>query len=81
MNRHQRRKRSLLRLAEKLRTLEARRVQEVDRQRKEKVRDNLSNPRRGERSPRGMGNLSIYDGAATPVGFSKPLTWTRGACK
>jgi hypothetical protein len=81
MNRHQRRKRSLLRKAEQLRKLEARRVIADNRLRLEKTRDNLSQPWRGGRSPKGMGNLGFYTGAGKPVGFTRPFTYSKGPAK
>lgn len=76
MNRHQRRKRSLLRKAEQLRKLEARRVIADNQMRLEKTRDNLSQPWRGKRSPKGMVS-SVYTGAANPVGYTRRDGYTK----
>lgn len=46
----------------------------------EKARANLSQPLRGKRTPAGLVS-SIYSGAANPLGFTRPLTWTKGEAK
>ena len=46
----------------------------------ERTRANLSQPHRGKRTPSGLVS-SIYSGAANPLGYTRPLTYTRGAAK
>lgn len=46
----------------------------------EKAKANLSQPYRGKRTPTGLVS-SIYSGAANPMGFTRPLTWTKGEAK
>lgn len=46
----------------------------------EKAKANLQSPFRGKRSPRGM-VASIYSGAGNPVGFTRPMNWSKGPCK
>jgi len=46
----------------------------------EKARANLSQPFRGKRSPKGLVS-PIYSGAANPLGYTRPLKYTRGVAK
>ena len=46
--------------------------------RRDTERRNLSNPRRGSRSEAGLVS-SIYSAVAKPVGYSRPMRWTKGA--
>lgn len=77
MTRHERRK-----LARKRKDVKAsilnRRALHVLQQ--EKERHNLSQPKRGARTPSGMVS-SIYSGGANPLGFTRPLRWSKGAAK
>lgn len=60
MTRHQRRKAAKLRAFEKaVRLAKADRASQVQAV----VEKNLSNPHRPARSPKGLGNRSVYDGA------------------
>lgn len=77
MTRHQRRK-----LAERRRLSKAIRLANVMRcmANVETTRDNLGSPKRGERTPSGLVS-SIYSGAANPLGYTRPLRFTKGAAK
>jgi hypothetical protein len=46
----------------------------------EKAKANLSQPLRGKRTPSGMVS-SIYSGAANPLGYTRPLRYTKGEAK
>lgn len=77
MTRHQRRKLAKKRLAAKLALGISR---ELHIRKLAKERDNLSSPVRGKRTPTGLVS-SIYSGAANPLGYTRPLRYTKGACK
>jgi hypothetical protein len=77
MTRHQRRKLARKRKDDRAELLNSRALRLLQ---SEKERLNLSKPKRGERTPRGL-TSSIYSGAANPMGFTRPLTWTKGAAK
>lgn len=46
----------------------------------EKAKANLSQPHRGKRTPVGM-VASIYSGSANPVGYTRPLRYSKGVAK
>lgn len=46
----------------------------------ERTKANLSCPIRGKRTPSGLVS-SIYSGAANPLGYTRPLQYTKGAAK
>lgn len=46
----------------------------------EKTKANLGKRRSRERTPVGTVS-SIYSGAANPMGYTRPLTWSKGAAK
>lgn len=77
MTRHQRR-----RLARKRKDAKAdilnRRALHVLQQ--EKAKANLSQPLRGKRSPKGVVS-QIYSGAANPMGYTRPLRYSKGVAK
>jgi len=77
MTRHQRRK-----LARKRKDARAeilnRRALHVLQEAKERA--NLSQPKRGKRTPSGLVS-TIYSGAANPLGFTNPLRWSKGVAK
>jgi hypothetical protein len=43
----------------------------------EKAKANLSQPLRGKRTPSGMVS-SIYSGSANPLGFTRPMLYSKG---
>lgn len=77
MTRHQRRKLSRLRKDAKADILNRRALLVLQ---SEKAKANLSNPHRGKRTPKGM-VASIYSGAGNPVGFTRPLRYSKGVAK
>lgn len=46
----------------------------------EKAKANLSQPYRGKRSPKGVVS-QIYSGAANPMGYTRPLRYSKGPAK
>lgn len=46
----------------------------------EKAKANLSQPHRGRRTPVGLVS-GIYSGTCKPVGFTRPLRYSKGECK
>lgn len=77
MTRHQRRKLSRLRKDAKAELLNRRALHVLQ---SEKAKANLSSPKRGGRTPSGL-VASIYSGAGNPVGFTRPLRWSKGPVK
>jgi hypothetical protein len=77
MTRHQRRKLARLRKDAKAVVLERRALHVLQT---ERTKANLSSPHRGKRTPTGLVS-SIYSGAANPLGFTRPLRYTKGAAK
>lgn len=77
MTRHQRRK-----LARKKREAEAARLlsRALNTLKVERARHNLSQPLRGKRTPNGLVS-PIYSGAANPLGYTRPLRYTKGPAK
>lgn len=77
MTRHQRRRLARKRRDAKAETLlnRALRVLAV-----EKAKANLSQPHRGKRTPKGLVS-SIYSGNANPLGYTRPLRYSKGAAK
>jgi hypothetical protein len=77
MTRHERRKLARKRKDAKAVLMEKRalRVLSVER-----TKANLSSPHRGKRTPSGLVS-SIYSGGANPLGYTRPLTWSKGAAK
>lgn len=74
MTRHQRRKLARKRKDERADILNRRALHVLQQ---EKAKNNLSQPYRGKRTPKGMVS-QIYSGAANPVGFTNPLRWSKG---
>jgi hypothetical protein len=77
MTRHQRRKLARLRKDAKSVVLERRALHVLQT---ERTRHNLSSPKRGGRTPSGLVS-SVYSGAANPLGYTRPLTWSKGVAK
>jgi hypothetical protein len=77
MTRHQRRKLARKKADAKAAILNSRAMSLLQR---EKAKANLSQPYRGKRTPKGLVS-SIYSGAADPLGYTRPLTWTKGEAK
>ena len=77
MTRNQRRKLARMRKDAKAEILLRRALHVLEQ---EKVKRNLSTPKRGKRTPNGLVS-SIYSGAANPCGYTRPLTYTKGAAK
>jgi hypothetical protein len=75
MTRHQRRKLARKRKDARAETLNKRALHVLQR---EKERRNLSQPKRGKRTPSGLVS-SIYSGAANPLGYTRPMIWSKGA--
>ena len=46
----------------------------------ERTKANLSTPVRGKRTPSGLVS-SIYGGAANPMGYTRPMTYSKGAAE
>lgn len=77
MTRHQRRKLARKRKEAKAALLLSRALNTL---KVEKAKANLSQPFRGKRTPAGLVS-SIYSGGANPMGFTRPLRWTKGEAK
>jgi hypothetical protein len=77
MTRHQRRKLSRMRKDAKAEFMLRRALHVLATERE---RSNLSAPKRGKRTPKGLVS-SIYSGAANPMGYTRPLNYSKGACK
>jgi|SwirhisoilCB2_FD_contig_51_11203794_length_845_multi_1_in_0_out_0_1 hypothetical protein len=77
MTRHQRRKLARSRKNAKAELLNRRALLILQ---SEKAKANLSQPKRGKRTPKGMVS-SIYSGAANPLGFTRPLRYSKGVAK
>jgi hypothetical protein len=77
MTRHQRRKLARLRKDAKAIVLERRALRVLQ---EERAKANLSQPYRGKRSPKGVVS-SIYSGTANALGYTRPLTYSKGAAK
>jgi len=77
MTRHQRRKLARKRKNERALILNRRALHVLQQ---EKERANLSQPKRGKRTPSGMVS-SIYSGTANPLGYTRPLRYSRGEAK
>lgn len=77
MTRHQRRKLARLRKDAKAEIINRRALHVLQ---VEKAKANLSQPFRGKRTPTGMVS-SIYSGAANPLGYTRPLRYSKGAAK
>jgi hypothetical protein len=76
MTRHQRRKLSRKRKDAKAELLNRRALHVLQ---SEKAKANLSQPKRGKRTPSGLVS-SIYSGAANPLGYTRPLRYSKGVC-
>lgn len=74
MTRHQRRKLARKRKDAKAETLNKRAMLVLQQG---KAKANLSQPHRGKRTPSGLVS-SIYSGAANPLGYTRPMTWSKG---
>jgi hypothetical protein len=46
----------------------------------EKAKQSLASPYKGKRTPSGLVS-SIYSGAANPLGYTRPLTFSKGEAK
>jgi hypothetical protein len=77
MTRHQRRKLARSRKNAKAEILNRRALHVLQQ---EKAKANLSQPMRGKRTPKGLVH-QIYSGAANPVGYTRPLRYSKGAAK
>jgi hypothetical protein len=77
MTRHQRRRLARKRKDAKAEILNRRALTLLQQ---EKAKANLSQPKRGKRTPSGMVS-SIYSGAANPLGYTHPLRYSKGECK
>jgi len=77
MTRHQRRKLARLRKDAKADLLNRRALHVLQ---SEKAKANLSQPWRGKRTPNGMVS-TIYCGAANPLGYTRPLRYSKGPAK
>ena len=77
MTRHQRRKLARKRKDAKAELLNRRALHVLQ---SEKAKANLSAPKRGVRTPKGL-VASIYSGAGNPVGFTRPMRWSKGEAK
>lgn len=77
MTRHQRRKLARKRKEARAEILNRRALHVLQR---EKERANLSQPFRGKRTPAGMVS-QIYLDRANPVGFTRPLRYSKGVAK
>lgn len=77
MTRHQRRKLARKRADAKAAVLLSRALNVL---KVEKAKANLSTPYRGKRTPSGLVS-SIYSGAANPLGYTRPLTFSKGEAK
>lgn len=77
MTRHQRRKLSRMRKEAKADKMLRRALHVLAT---ERTKANLSQPKRGKRTPSGMVS-SIYSGAANPLGYTRPLRYSKGECK
>lgn len=77
MTRHQRRKLARKRKDERALILNRRALLVLQRG---KERANLSQPYRGKRTPAGLVS-QIYSGAANPLGFTRPLRFSKGEAK
>jgi hypothetical protein len=74
MTRHQRRRLARKRKDAKAEILNRRALTLLQQ---EKAKANLSQPFRGKRSEKGLVS-SIYSGAANPLGYTRPIRWTKG---
>jgi hypothetical protein len=77
MTRHQRRKLARKRKDAKADILNRRALHVLQQ---EKAKLNLSRPKPRERTKAGLVS-SIYSGAPNPLGYTRPLTWSKGAAK
>lgn len=77
MTRHQRRKLARSRKDAKAIILERRALRVLQQ---EKAKANLSQPLRGKHTPKGL-TSSIYSGAANPLGYTRPLRYSKGVAK
>jgi hypothetical protein len=77
MTRHQRRKLARKRKDAKAELLNRRALHVLQ---SEKAKANLSRPKPRERTASGLVS-SIYSGAPNPLGYTRPLTYTKGAAK
>jgi hypothetical protein len=77
MTRHQRRKLARSRKNAKGEILNRRALLVLQQ---EKAKANLSQPMRGKRTPKGMVS-QIYLDRANPVGFTRPLRYSKGVAK
>ncbi len=77
MTRHQRRRLARKRKDAKAEILNRRALLVLQQ---EKARANLSQPFRGKRSPKGVVS-QIYSGAANPLGYTRPLRYSKGVAK
>lgn len=77
MTRHQRRKLARKRKDDRAEILMQRALRLLQQG---KERANLSQPKRGKRTPSGLVS-SIYSGAANPLGFTNPLRYSKGPAK
>lgn len=77
MTRHQRRKLSRLRKDARAEILNKRALCVLAT---EKERANLSQPKRGKRTPSGLVS-SVYSGAANPLGYTRPLRYSKGVAR
>lgn len=74
MTRHQRRRRARKRKDVEAMHLNNRALRVLQ---EERAKANLSQPHRGKRTPKGLVS-SIYSGAANPMGFTRPLRYSKG---
>jgi hypothetical protein len=74
MTRHQRRRLARKRKEAKAEILNRRALTLLQQ---EKAKANLSQPHRGKRTQDGLVS-SIYSGAANPLGYTRPIRWTKG---
>lgn len=77
MTRHQRRKLARKRKDAKAVILNRRALLVLQQ---EKAKRNLSQPLRGKRSPNGVVS-SIYSGTANALGYTRPMTYSKGVAK